>query len=115
MSVFGESELRRIAQEALRHCKGDAAEAVVIARTGSLTRFANSAIHQNLTSRELDLHVRVAVGKRVGTLTTNRVDAEGIAKVAADASEIARRGPARSSTGTSNGPATASGAIVSSK
>ncbi|MBM4420508.1 MAG: TldD/PmbA family protein [Chloroflexi bacterium] len=93
MSLFGERELRRVADEALRHATGDAAEAVVIARTGSLTRFANSAIHQNLVSREADVHVRVAVGKRVASLSTNRIDAEGLAKVAREASALARLAP----------------------
>lgn len=93
MSLFGEAELTRIAEAALRHASGDAAEAVVIARTGALTRFANAAIHQNVVSREVDLRVRVAVGKRVAVVETNRLDAEGVAQAARDASELARLSP----------------------
>ena len=88
--VFGETELRRIAQEALRQVDGDAAEAVIVARTGSLTRFANAAIHQNVSSLEATLRVRVVRGIRVATQATDRLDAEGIRAVARGASELAR-------------------------
>ncbi len=88
--LFGETELRRIAQEALRQVDGDAAEAVIVARTGSLTRFANAAIHQNVSSLEATLRLRVVRGTRVATQATDRLDAEGIAAVARSASELAR-------------------------
>jgi predicted Zn-dependent protease len=91
--LFGERELRAIAERALRAAKGDQAEALVIGRTGSLTRFANSAIHQNVTSREADLRVRVVVGTRRATATTNRLDDEGIRRAAELASDLARRAP----------------------
>jgi PmbA protein len=91
--LFGESELRGIAERAMRAAKGDQSEALVIGRTGSLTRFANSAIHQNVTSREAELRVRVVVGTRRATATTNRLDDEGITRVAELASDLARRAP----------------------
>ncbi len=91
--LFGERELRAIAERAIRAAKGDQAEALVIGRVGSLTRFANSAIHQNVTSREAELRVRVVVGTRRATATTNRLDDDGIRRVAALASDLARRAP----------------------
>jgi predicted Zn-dependent protease len=91
--LFGERELRAIAERAMRAAKGDQAEALVIGRIGSLTRFANSAIHQNVTSREAELRVRVVVGKRRATATTNRLDDEGIRRAAELASDLARRAP----------------------
>lgn len=91
--VFGERELRPIAERAIRAAKGEQAEALVIGRNGSLTRFANSAIHQNVTSREAELRVRVVVGTRRATATTNRLDDEGIRRVAELASDLARRAP----------------------
>ncbi|HEV8230592.1 MAG TPA: metallopeptidase TldD-related protein [Candidatus Limnocylindria bacterium] len=91
--LFGEAELRAIAQRAIKAAHGDAAEALVIARTGSLTRYANAAIHQNVTSREAEVRVRVVVGKRRATATTNRLDDEGLRRAADAASELARRAP----------------------
>jgi predicted Zn-dependent protease len=91
--LFGERELRDVAQRALKAAKGDQADALVIARTGSLTRYANAAIHQNVTSREADVTIRVVVGKRRATATTNRFDEDGLRRAAEAASELARRAP----------------------
>ena len=88
--VWGEAELRRIAQEALRQADGDSAEVVIVARTTSLTRFANAAIHQNVSSVEAELRLRVVRGTRVATQATDRLDAEGIAAVARSANELSR-------------------------
>lgn len=96
--VWGETELRRIAEEALRQADGDSAEAVIVARTGSLTRFANAAIHQNVSAVEAGLRVRVVRGTRVATQATDRLDTEGIAAVARSASELARIVPGRTRT-----------------
>lgn len=87
---WGEAALRRVAEEALRQADGDSAEAVIVARTSSLTRFANAAIHQNVSSLEAELRLRVVRGTRVATQATDRLDAEGIAAVARSANELSR-------------------------
>ena len=94
-TVWGEAELRRIAEQALRAADGDGqqVEALLIARTGSLTRFANAAVHQNVSSREAELRLRVARGTRVATVTTDRLDDEGIRRAAATANDLAARAP----------------------
>ena len=102
--VWGEAELRRIAEEALRQADGDSAEAVIIARTGSLTRFANAAIHQNVSSLEAELRLRVVRGTRVATQATDRLDAEGIAAVARSANELSRIVPENPQFGGLPGP-----------
>ena len=92
---WGEVELRRIAEGALRAVgtEGQQAEALIIARTGSLTRFANAAIHQNVSSREAELRLRVARGTRVAIVTTDRLDDEGIRRAAATANDLVARAP----------------------
>ena len=92
-TLFGESELRDVAQRALRAAKGDQAEALVIGRSGSLTRFANAAIHQNVSSLEAEVRIRVVVGKRYASATTNRLDEEGLRRASEAASDLARRAP----------------------
>ena len=91
--LFGERALRATCDAALAAADGDEAEAVVIARTSALTRFANAAIHQNVVSREAELRVRVVRGTRVAMVTTDRLDAEGVARAAREASELARIAP----------------------
>ena len=91
--LFGERELRAICDKALKASEGDGAEAVVVTRSAALTRFANAAIHQNVVSREAELRVRVVRGTRVATVTTDRLDDEGIRRAAKDASDLAQLTP----------------------
>lgn len=88
--LWTEPEIRRICELALRGTNGDQAEALVIASTNELTRFANNVIHQNVASRDAVLQIRVVVGKRVGMTTTHDLGEDGIARAARDASEVAR-------------------------
>jgi len=88
--LWTEPELRRICDLALHGTNGDQAEALVLAGTSELTRFANNVIHQNVASRDAVLQVRVVVGKRVGMTTTHDLGEDGLARAARDASEVAR-------------------------
>jgi predicted Zn-dependent protease len=60
---------------------GGRAEAVAAATVGasSLTRFANSRIHQNVTEELRSVRLTVAVGGRVARATTTRTDDDGLA------------------------------------
>lgn len=61
------------------------AEALFTAHDAALTRFANSRIHQNVAERDASVRLRVVRDGRTGVATTNRLDAEGLAEVAARA------------------------------
>jgi len=91
--LFGETELRRLAERALGAAGGEAAEVLIVARSEGLTRFANAAIHQNVASREVEVRVRVARGKRVARASTSRFDPEGVEGAARAASELAAKVP----------------------
>jgi PmbA protein len=66
------------------------AEALVSADQAQLTRFANSEIHQNVAETNRALNLRVAIGKRVGVASSNRLDDEGLRRLAETAVAIAR-------------------------
>jgi predicted Zn-dependent protease len=68
----------------------DEAEAVVSVERAQLTRFANSEIHQNVAETNGSLNLRVAIGKRVGVAASNRVDDDGLRRLAENAVAIAR-------------------------
>jgi PmbA protein len=68
----------------------DEAEAVVSADEARLTRFANSEIHQNVAETNSSLNLRVAIGRRVGVASSNRLDDEGLRRLAETAVAIAR-------------------------
>ena len=62
---------------------GDRAEAEASASAGrsALTRFANSFIHQNVASDYVGARVRVSVGGRVASASTDRPDDEGLERL----------------------------------
>ena len=66
------------------------AEALASVDRAQLTRFANSEIHQNVAETNASLNLRVVIGKRVGVASSNRVDAEGLRRLAETAVAIAR-------------------------
>ena len=69
---------------------GEEIEALVSADQAQLTRFANSEIHQNVAETNGSLNLRVAIGKRVGVASSNRLDDEGLRRLAETAVAIAR-------------------------
>ena len=66
------------------------AEALVAADEARLTRFANSEIHQNVAESDAEINLRFVVGRRVGVASSNRVDDEGLQRLAETAGAIAR-------------------------
>ena len=58
------------------------AEALVAADDARLTRFANSEIHQNVAESDAEINLRFVVGRRVGVASSNRVDDEGLRRLA---------------------------------
>jgi predicted Zn-dependent protease len=68
----------------------DEAEALVSVDHARLTRFANSEIHQNVAETNGALNLRVAIGKRVGVASSNRLDEDGLRRLAETAVAIAR-------------------------
>ncbi|MEE8198683.1 MAG: TldD/PmbA family protein [Thermoplasmata archaeon] len=59
------------------------------ART-ALTRFANSAIHQNVASEDVTLILRVVFGKGIGVARTNRIDLASAKEALATATQLAK-------------------------
>jgi PmbA protein len=82
-----------LAEAALAQVERDGvteAEALVMAEDSALTRFANSEIHQNVAESNVVVNLRVVVGKRVGVASSGRTDAEGLRRLAENATAIAR-------------------------
>jgi predicted Zn-dependent protease len=67
-----------------------ATEVLVTDQTASLTRFANSEIHQNVTELGVFLRVRVVEEERVGVASTNQLDEGSLKAALARAREVAR-------------------------
>jgi predicted Zn-dependent protease len=82
-----------LAERALAHAAREGAteaEALVMAEDASLTRFANSQIHQNVAETNVTVNLRCVIGKRVGVASSGRSDEGGLRRLAANAMAIAR-------------------------
>lgn len=91
--MYGEDRIRELLRAALSASPADQTEAVIRAEDSALTRFANSAIHQNVAERNASMTVRAVFGRRVGSAATNILDAAGIRRAVRHACENARVQP----------------------
>lgn len=91
--LVGQKRLQEVAQQVLAASEADQTEVVLWAQDQALTRFANSAIHQNVAERDVQVRVRAVVGKRTGVATTNDLRPEALAHVAETAVRLARLQP----------------------
>ena len=74
-------------EKALSLCKADEAEILLVHKKSGLTRFTQNTIHQNLSSENTELKIRIIKGDREGAATTNRLDEEGLKRAASQALE----------------------------
>jgi predicted Zn-dependent protease len=91
--VLAELVLRFAAEEGATQ-----AEVLVGEDESSLTRFANSEIHQNVAERDAQLSLRFIDGRRVGCASTNRLDDGALRQLAERAARIARHQPEQDET-----------------
>lgn len=91
--MIGRDELTALLTDALVNSSADETELVAYTHQTSLTRFANSVIHQNVREDNNYLIARVAVGKRIGVTSTNRADKDGLGKAIERATELAKQSP----------------------
>lgn len=89
-------QARELARQVVALTPADQAEALVIAETSALTRFANNRIHQNVAERNALISVRAVLGKRAGVASTNRLDDASLraaAEAAVTAAHVAPEDP----------------------
>jgi len=92
--MFGEPAARRLVEQALRFAQpGTQVEVVLLAHESALTRFANNEIHQHVAERDVEVHVRVAAGKRVGAAAANGADDETLRRTVERATTAAALQP----------------------
>jgi PmbA protein len=78
--------VRALVERALSHVSDADGEVTFAARDASLTRFANSRIHQNVAESDATLRLRIVRDERTGVATTNRLDDEGLRELVSRAS-----------------------------
>ncbi|MBN1136046.1 MAG: TldD/PmbA family protein [Anaerolineae bacterium] len=91
--THGREQALDLLADVLRLTPADEAEATLLVEDQALTRFANSAIHQNVIQYNARLAVRAVVNGGVGLALTNRLDGEGRRWAAEQAAALARLQP----------------------
>jgi len=91
--MFDRDRALTLLRDVLRLVPADEVEATLLVEDQALTRFANSAIHQNVAESNARLLVRAVVDGGVGTAVTNRLDERGRRQVAEQAAALARLQP----------------------
>ncbi len=88
--MLGEAKAIEILKKVIALTEADQAEALLMSETTGLTRFANSTIHQSVFEKNAVVHLRAAVGRKVGTASSNLLDEDSLKRLAGRAAEIAR-------------------------
>jgi PmbA protein len=88
--MIGKDKILDLLNSVLKKSEADQTEAVFIGGESGLTRFANSAIHQNVSERNSRVYLRAVLGKRIGVASTNSLIPQDLEKAVRDAAEIAK-------------------------
>jgi PmbA protein len=91
--MLGRERIQALLTETLRQSQADQTEIVLVAHESALTRFANSAIHQNVYESNAEVRVRAVVGRRTGVAVCNSLEPAALAGAAETATAIARLQP----------------------
>ncbi len=89
-TLMGRDKIGSVLRSALEQSSADQTEARIVAAKASLTRFANSTIHQNMVSSDAELHVRAVFGKKAASASSNRLDEAGVRELVDAVIEMAR-------------------------
>jgi len=88
--MLGRDKALEILGTAIAYSQAEMTQVAVEIGESSLTRFANSVIHQNVSERNAGLGVKAVIGKRIGFATTNRLDEDSIKTVVDKAVSFAK-------------------------
>jgi PmbA protein len=87
--MTGKDKIIKLLKSVLSETRIKQAEAVFIGSDYSLTRYANSTIHQNMADQNINVSFKVAIGKKVGVASTNILEPEALKRACLNAAMIA--------------------------
>jgi len=91
--MIGKEKLFKQLEKALAVSPADETEIVYIGNQSGLTRYANSAIHQNVFENNSKIYFRTVFGKKIGVASTNSLVLSDLKKTLHNSCEIARTQP----------------------
>jgi len=78
--MIGREVAMRLLKKVIQESPADQTEALLLTEDSSLTRFANSAVHQHVAERNQTLILRVVLGKKIAVVTTNILQPSSVKK-----------------------------------
>lgn len=88
--VGSKQDFKQVSETVKKKTKADEIEIRIIQNDDSLTRYANSQIHQNLSKQETEISIRAVVNNKVGYCSTNSFEKESIEECLRKAESIAK-------------------------
>ncbi len=83
------TNINQMLTEVLQSSRAEQTEILYIGQDSALTRFANNYIHQNVSERNGSVSIRVVIGKKIGSASTNQLDKKSLRHAVKRAIEIA--------------------------
>ena len=93
MAQFTEKEARALLETVLGYSRADEFEANLNGSDGGNIRYARNTVTTSGYRSDMNLAVRSAFGKRIGTVTLNEFDDESIERAVRRSEELARLAP----------------------
>lgn len=91
--MIGKARIFESLERLLKRLPGDQLELVYTGGRSDLTRYTHSEIHQNVSVENMQIYIRVALGKRLGVVVTNTLEEGPLLEAAKQAIELARHQP----------------------
>ena len=88
--MLGKQKLGEIANRVLGLSSADQTEVLILSSDDHLTRFAGSAIHQNVSETDVTVRVRAVLGRKVGVASGNDLSDAALRKLVESAETVAR-------------------------
>lgn len=88
--LLGKAEALSVLEDALRGSPADQTELVLVTDSTSVTRYANSEVHQNVSQLNTRISVRVAVDRASARVFTNSLEISGLRRSIEDATRLAQ-------------------------
>jgi PmbA protein len=88
--MIGREAAIRLLKRVVQESPADQTEVLLLTEDSSLTRFANSAVHQHVAERNQTLIIRVVLGKRIAVVTTNILQPSSVKKSLQNAISLAK-------------------------
>jgi len=76
--MLGQEKALKLLHDAVEYSGANQTQATLRIGESSLTRFANSIIHQNVFEKDVSIAIKAVMGRKVGYASTNRMDEQSI-------------------------------------